>query len=418
MTTLNMNDSCLVSLAQIREFLKVARDIQFSTNSRKEKYAWINEILNRFRYFRLKKRKDKTAIKDYLIKMTGYSKVQMTRLLSQKRRIGTIETASNFGRKNGFTTTYTPADIALLTVVDNAHNRLSGPATKKILIREHEIFKDARFEQLKNISVSHIYNLRETRQYQSHSTIFNPTPTVKRNIGERRKPNPEGKPGFLRVDSVHQGDLHLGFGQYLKGVYHINLVDEVTQWEIIVCVHGISERFLLPALKAALVQFPFTILSFHSDNGSEYINKLVAKLLQGLLIDQTKSRSRQTNDNALVESKNGAVIRKWMGYSHIPGENARQIDNFYHQYFNVYLNFHRPCGFATVTTDAKGKQKKKYDIYLTPYEKFKSLENPTQYLAQRTTIEALDELAYEYSDTGFAQLVQEAKSKLLKNINS
>lgn len=409
--TTQMNDSHLVSITQLREFLKVSKDIQFNPSNRKEKYTWINEVLNRFGYFKLKK-KDKGVLKEYLIKMTGYSEMQMKRLLAKKRAVGTIATANNYGRKNLFKTIYSPADVALLTKVDNAHNRLSGPATKQILTREHGVFGHQEFERLKDISASHIYNLRETRYYQSHTTTFNPTPTVKRNIGERRKPQPAGKPGYLRVDSVHQGDL-----DHEKGVYHINLVDAELQWEIVGCVEKISEYYLLPLLEDVLERFPFVIRAFHSDNGSEYINKTIAALLNRMLIEQTKSRSRQTNDNALVEGKNGAVIRKWMGYSHIPGEYAAIINDFYQKYFNVYLNFHRPCGFATITIDPRGKQKKKYDIYLTPYEKFKTLENPTQYLRPGQTIQRLDDLACQYSDTEFAELVQTKKQLLFKAIN-
>jgi hypothetical protein len=85
-------------------------------------------------------------------------------------------------------------------------------------------------------------------------------------IDVRKKPQHGGKPGYLRVDSVHQGDL-----EKQKGVYHINLVDEVTQWEIVMTVQGISEQFLDAALHMALKLFPFVIYGFHTDNGSEYI---------------------------------------------------------------------------------------------------------------------------------------------------
>jgi transposase InsO family protein len=409
--TTNMNDSRLVSLAQLGEFLKVCQDIKFSSDSKSEKYAWINEILNRFNYFRLDK-KDKGIVKDYLIKVTGYSSVHLKRLLAKKRTVGIISVAMNFGHRQRFPVIYTPTDIALLLETDNAHLRLSGPATKKLFNRAYEIFGDVRFEKLKDISVSHIYNLRGRRQYRSGALTVNPTPTIQRNIGDRRKPNPDGKPGYLRVDSVHQGDL-----DHEKGVYHINLVDAELQWEIIGCIEKISEHYLLPLLKDVLKQFPFVIRGFHSDNGSEYINKTVAALLNKLLIEQTKSRSRQTNDNALVEGKNGSIIRKHMGYSHISSQYANLINQFYQNYFNTYLNFHRPCGFATVMINPKGKRKKKYETYMTPYEKFKSLENPTQYLGPGQTIEALDELAYQYSDLHFAQLMQEAKLTLLRQIN-
>jgi hypothetical protein len=70
-------------------------------------------------------------------------------------------------------------------------------------------------------------------------------------------------------------------------------------------------------------------LGFHSGNGSEFINQRVSELLNELLIEQTKPRPRHSNDNGLVESKNGAVIRKHMGYLHIQAEHAGAIHDFY-----------------------------------------------------------------------------------------
>ena len=107
----------------------------------------------------------------------------------------------------------------------------------------------------------------------------------------------------------------------------INAVDEVTQWEIVAAVGQISEAWLIPVLERILAQFPFRILGFHSDNGSEYINHRVAEMLNKLLVEQTKSRPRHSNDNGLAETKNGAVIRKHMGFGHIACEARRS-----HQY--------------------------------------------------------------------------------------
>ena len=109
-------------------------------------------------------------------------------------------------------------------------------------------------------------------------------------------------------------------------MYHINAVDEVTQWQVVGATAQISEAWLLPVLAAMLEQFPFRIRGFHSDNGSEFINHQVAKLLNKLLIEQTKSRPRHSNDNGLAESKNGAVVRKHMGYTHIAAPHAAAID--------------------------------------------------------------------------------------------
>ena len=155
-------------------------------------------------------------------------------------------------------------------------------------------------------------------------------------IGERAKPEPGGSPGYIRIDTIHQGDLN---GQ--KGVYHINAVDEVTQWEVVASVERISETYLVPALESMLAGFPFLIRGFHSDNGSEFINQTVAKLLNKLLVRFTKCRPRHTNDNGLVESKNGSVVRKQLGYAYIPQACAELINKYNRAFLNPYVNFHK-----------------------------------------------------------------------------
>lgn len=270
-----MNDSRIIRITQIKEFLKLDGSIQFQAISRKEKYQWIEGSLSKFSYFGLRK-KDKTIVKNYIQQMTGLSDARTTRIIARKKKFGKLWLGSS--RRYHFPRKYTPSDIARLIETDNLHLRLSGPVTKKILKREYETFGKEEYQNISRISPAHIYNLRSTRQYQSHCLTIKKTNPVKIPIGERRKPEPLGKPGFLRVDSVHQGDL-----EKEKGVYHINIVDEVTQWEIVGCVERISEYFLIPLLKDLIEQLPFVILGFHSDNGSEFINKVVAQLLNKLL---------------------------------------------------------------------------------------------------------------------------------------
>jgi len=290
---------------------------------------------------------------------------------------------------------------------------MSGPAVKEILEREYSIFRKSEYRNISKISTPHIYNLRQTRQYVSHSLTVKKTNPVKILIGKRTKPDNQGKPGFLRVDTVHQGDM-----EKEKGIYHINIVDEATQWEIVGCVERISEEYLKPLLEDLLNQFPFVIINFHSDNGSEYINKVVAELLNKLLISQTKCRPRHSNDNGLVEGKNNYVIRKHIGYRFIDKGYAKNFNQFYKECFNVYLNYHRPCGYATITTDKRGKQKKKYDTYQTPYAKLKSLPNPEKYLKKGITFEKLDKVAFAKSDNEFAEILQEKKEELFNNFKN
>lgn len=405
---ITMIDSRLSHCNQLKEFLQGTMDIDLSLGGRKERYGWIKEILNRFNFRKLKK-SERGLVRGYIQKITGYSNSQMTRFVSLYLA-GKLMFKSY--QRNIFPTRYSPSDMALLCRTDNAHRRLNAFATKKILVREYQVFGKKEYENISKISVSHIYNLRKTRFYQSHTLTFSHTQATQINIGERRKPEPDGKPGYLRVDTIHQGDKD---GE--KGVYHINAIDEVTQWEIVASVEKISEAFLEPILRMILQQYPFTIFEFHADNGSEYINYVMVNLLNKLLIKLTKSRPRQTNDNALVETKNGSIVRKHLGYFYIHQKYAPRINEFYRRYFNPYLNFHRPCGFARrKVVDKKGKEKKVYDVYLTPYEALKGITSASIFLKPGQAFEKLDIIASKYSDNEFAEIMEKEKQKLLKEI--
>lgn len=409
-----MNDSHLVSISQLKEFLKVGKGILFTRGSIEETYRWIEAVLSRFQYFSLK-RKDKGTVKKYVMKMTGYSDAQLTRLIKKKDKFRVIRVV-NIGKRHTFKKIYSPSDVALLIKVDDAHERLSGKATKKILVREFKNYGKNDYENLSKISVSHIYNLRSTRQYISHLGTYTKTKPTNVPIGKRIKPDNQGLPGYIRVDTVHQGDWIDENGQK-KGIYHINLVDEITQWEIVGSAKGISERFLVPLLEGLIGQFPFRIINFHSDNGSEYINKIVAQLLNNLMIGQTKSRPRHGNDNGLAETKNGSVIRKHMGYAYIPQRHAEKINLFYRTYFNPYLNFHRPSAFPTRVMDEKkkGKIKNVYNDYFTPFEKLQTIDNVNNYLKPNMTIPLLEQFTKQLSDTEAAMQMKKAKTELFKS---
>ncbi len=299
--------------------------------------------------------------------------------------------------------------------MDAAHEDLSGPAIRRILQREYAVFGKAEFERLAALSVSHLYNLRRSLAYRRRRVRVETTQSKPASIAERRRPEPQGRPGYLRVDTVHQGQQD---GK--AGPYHINSVDTVTQWEVLGCCQAISENHLIPVLEEMLSQYPFQILGFHSDNGSEYLNYRVAAMLNKLLVEFTKSRPCRSTDNALVEGKNGAVVRKHMGYGLIGTEWAEEIHHFYREHLNPYLNYHRPCGFATVETNARGKRRRHYraDDYRTPYEKLTALAKWKQYLKRGVTAKSLRALAEAKSDTEAAAEMQEAKTELLRRARS
>src|ERR1700674_461430 len=404
--TVTMGTAKLRSAAEIRRFLQASEGIDFSGADRSGVYRWIEETLQGHRYSQQSK-EARGVLREFLIKMTGLSAPQVTRLIG--RYLATGQVREKEYRRHRFARRYRPDDIVVLAGVDVAHGRLSGPATRKILEREWEVFHRPEFERLAGISVSHLYNLRRTTTYRRRSLVMCKTTPTGVAIGERRRPAPEGRPGYLRIDTVHQPER-----DGVKSGYHINAVDEITQWEVLGCVAKISEHYLIPVLKAMLKQFPFRIRGFHSDNGSEFVNSGVAEVLEKLRVEFTKSRPRRSNDNALAETKNGGVGAKNRGYQWLPPSHAGEIGAFYQEWFNPYLNYHRPCGFATVTTDAKGRSKKVYDVYVTPFERLKSLPKAPRFLKRGVSFRALNCIARAESDTQFASKMQTAKQDLFR----
>ena len=236
----------------------------------------------------------------------------MTRLIGCYQQGGEVQPRAY--RRHRFANRYTGADVELLAAVDEAHETLSGPATQTILRGAWHQFHEAPSERLAQLSVAQLYRLRKSHAYRHRRVGYPATRPSPSAIGERRKPDPQGRPGYLRLDTVHQGDL-----EGMKGLYHINAVDEVTQWQVVGATAQISEAWLLPVLEAMLAQFPFRIRGFHSDNGSEFVNHTVAGMLNKLLVEQTIATAPQQRQRT-------GGIKEWLGDSqtHVTATSARR----------------------------------------------------------------------------------------------
>ena len=412
-----MNEAQVRTLEQVREVLAGTHALEIRPVADETgRYAWIEQALKRFDY-RCLKRAERGVVLTYLQRISGYSRAQVTRLVSRwvagKRLVKQYRAP-----EQAFAKVYTAVDVALLVEVDQEMGTLSGPATACVLRRQRDEFGDQRFARLGSISVGHLYNLRNSAPYRAKRIVKNRTVPVKAvKIGVRKAPAPEGRPGFIRIDSVHQGDL-----DGVKGVYHINAVDCVTQWEVVATVQGLSEAFLLPVIAHMLAQFPFELHGFHSDNGSEYVNRDVASMLEKLRIEFTRSRPRRSNDNGLAETKNGAVIRKVFGYSHIPQLHAAHFNAFCCEHLNPFLNFHRPCLFATERPDPKkpGRVKRVYrpQDAMTPLTKLASLPGAQGLLREGVTLADLHATAREITDLQAAKKLNAARLVLFRPVTA
>tara|TARA_B110000503_G_scaffold59580_1_gene94970 strand:- start:21300 stop:22010 length:711 start_codon:yes stop_codon:yes gene_type:complete len=222
-----MNDNNIKTMPQVRAFLDGTRTVEFSMHTKFERYDFVRRTLIRLAYHTLSKPDKGTAL-SFLVYVSGYSRIQVKRLVKTWLKHGQLRPNTSAG--NGFTRKYTDAD-----------RRLAG------------------------ISVSHLYNLRHSSTYQRTRRKFEKTRSNLSPISERRKPQPDGQPGYIRVDTVHQGDQ-----DGVKGLNHINAVGEVTQFDIVCAVEKISERYLIPVLEQLLDQFPFIIVSFQSRSEVQY----------------------------------------------------------------------------------------------------------------------------------------------------
>ena len=403
----------LRTMEQVRAFVEGSEPVDYQPKDRASAYAFVRRTLAAFDYHRLG-RADRGCVRAYIGKACGFSAAQISRLIRQQAETGAVvdRRARNSGRP--FETVYAAADIRLLAEVDEAFGGMSGLATCEILRRARDVHGDARFERLADVSRSHLYNLRATRTYRTKRTTWAKTRPSPVAIGVRKAPEPNGQPGFLRVDTVHLGDRD---GR--KGVYVVNVVDEVTQYEHVGAAPAISERFMVPVLEALLLLFPFGVLGFHADNGSEYVNRRVAKLLNKLHVEFTKSRPRRSNDNALVEGKNAHVVRRHLGHEHIPIRFADDVDRFARESLSPFLNFHRPCLFATERVDAKGKVRRTYrrDDVLTPLEKLKSLPGAASFLKEGAGFADLDRAAAAQTDMQAAKSLNRARDELFRKVH-
>jgi hypothetical protein len=209
-----MNIKHLRPLQQVADFIHGSSTMGPMAATQAERYEWIEATLRHFRYVQLGKA-DKGLIVAYLGCITGYSRQQLTRLTRHYRNEGRLRWAMR--PASGFASCYTDEDIRLLAEIDALHDTPSGPAVKKLCERAWRCFGDARYKRLAGIPVSHLYNLRQSKPYRARRGHFDKTRPVARPIDVRKKPDPQGRPGFICIDTVHQGDA-----DGIKGLYHID----------------------------------------------------------------------------------------------------------------------------------------------------------------------------------------------------
>ena len=193
-----MHEAEKLSLDQIEAFLNASEEIRFEGENREQVYGWVEQVL-RLQQYQKQSRKARGLLRRYVEKMTGLSRAQVTRLIARYRANGGLQPTPY--RRHRFPQRYTGADIELLATVDEAHETLSGPATRRILQREYQDYGKPEYQRLASLSVAHLYNLRHHQRYRERRLNYTKTRPTTVSIGERRCPDPQGQPGYVRVDT-------------------------------------------------------------------------------------------------------------------------------------------------------------------------------------------------------------------------
>ncbi len=381
------------TLEQVRKFLDGAGAPDLEISTRADAYSFTEETARRFDYARLGKA-DKGALRLFLCRVTGRSRAQVTRLLRQYRTSGQVADR-RAGPRRPFSRRYTSADIELLAEVDALHGTLSGPATRRLCARAFHLFGDRPFERLAGISNGHLYNLRRTLGYRRCRGTLPWIPTCPVPFVRRWRVQPFRQPGHLRVVAVRPREL-----KALRGLYHLELVDEVTMFRFVASVERLDAPCLAPVLQDLLEAFPFAIRSFHSGHGSGQGDAGVAALLQALYAD--------------------GVARACRGAGSVPVASSRgltrRVNGFTRNVLVPYLNYHRLRFFPVEQVDGTGRVRRCYrdlDV-MTPYERLKSLPEAAACLRPGVTFARLDAVATAVSDSEAARTVNEAGIRLFR----
>lgn len=335
---------------------------QAFADEREAVYDSVTKILNARQYSRLDRRQ-KGIVRAFLIETTGYSRAQLTRLIAQWAKFRRL--AVNRSDRWRFPTRYTTSDIALLAELDAVHQDLPGPAVKHILAREYHLFGKAEYERLARLSVSHIYNLRRSTEYQHLRAWVQHEPSQMLRLGRNLKPDARREPGYLSIRLVR------AYSENELSGYQICAIDGATKWRVLGCAESLREVHFSPVLEAVLHQFPFQIRGLRSELGIANFDP------------PTPSIEMRARSDAFQRALTA--------------------------HLNPYVNYHRPCAFTALerpSTSDRGPRRR--TCYLTPYERLVSLSNWQTFLKPGITPLLLKRVSSRMSDTESARQMQHA----------
>ncbi len=193
----------------------------------------------------------------------------------------------------------------------------------------------------------------------------------------------ERRPGFTELDLVaHCGESTQG--QYVQS---LAVVDIATAWFEPRAVVNRSQRRVFGALTTVRDRLPFPLLGIDADNDSAFINTNLIAYCRAQRLTFTRSREYRKNDQAHVEERNGAVIRRLIGYDRYEGEPAATALNAVYDVLRLWINFFQPTMRLVAKERVGAKVIKRYDQAKTPYQRV--LEAPEVSASAKHALRAL-----------------------------
>ena len=332
--------------------------------------------------YRAADRLGKKAILDEFVKVTGYHRKHAIRIMSGKQVAGQQNPV-------GERTNQVAVDEALI-VLWEAADRICGKRLKALLptlvvaMERHghlRLDKTIR-ERLLSLSAATI----DRRLQQVRAQAF----------GARRKKKPlnrvrklvavktfadweETRPGLMEIDLV----THCGTRAVGSFAHTLVLTDVASGWTECVALPAREQSLIVEAVTAVESRLPFLLLGLDTDNDSAFMNDTLWDYCQKKGLEFTRSRAYHKNDQAWVEQKNGAVVRKLIGYGRLEGLAATAALRRLYEASRLYINFFQPS-FKLKSKEREGaKVRKRYESPETPFRRLLQRDDIAEETKQR-----------------------------------
>ena len=324
--------------------------------------------------YRGSSKRDKTRILDEFITVTGHHRKHAIRLLAQSGEDGERISVRR-GRR-----IYDDAVREAAILIWEASDRICGKRLKAAL--PHLVDSMERHGHL-DLDIE----VRSRLLSASAATLDRLLKPVKSRVSSRRKRRrnlDRGRhipvrtfadwnkppPGFLEIDLVaHCGDNMCG-----SFVYSLVATDVCTGWTEAVPLLAREQSLVVAGLEAIAAQLPFPVRGIDSDNDSVFINDTLTGYCSAGVIEFTRSRAYRKNDQAWIEQKNGAVIRRFLGHERYSGQVAGQTIAHLHRALRLYVNYFQPSFKLIEKTRNGSAVVKRYSPPFTPCDRVISHE--------------------------------------------